>query len=173
MKLKTQKRIDPIQLELREEKIIKLNRVSKVITGGKRLRFNAIVAIGDGKGHVGVGLGKALEVTAAVAKAKENAKKNIIRIPIINGTIPHPVMAKYGASTVLIKPASPGTGVIAGSAVRIILEEAGVHNVLAKCLGSTNAHNVVKATMLALSKLKDPITVARNRGKSLREIFGI
>jgi len=164
--------IDPTQLELLEEKVIKVNRVAKVITGGRRFRFNAIVAIGDGKGHVGIGLGKALEVTIAVSKAKENAKKNLVKIPVINGTIPHTVQAKYGASTVLLKPASPGTGIIAGAAVRMILEELGVRDVLAKCIGSTNTHNVAKATMIALKKLKDPYTVAHRREKTLQEIFG-
>ncbi len=166
------KNIDPTQLELLEEKVIKINRVAKVVTGGRRFRFNAIVAIGDGKGYVGVGLGKALEVTTAVSKGKENAKKNLVKVPVINGTIPHAVQAKYGASQVLLKPASPGTGIIAGTAVRIIMEELGVSDILAKCIGSTNTHNVVKATMLALSKLKDPYTVAHRREKSLQEIFG-
>ncbi|HDN59795.1 MAG: 30S ribosomal protein S5 [Candidatus Neomarinimicrobiota bacterium] len=164
--------VDPLQLELLEEKIIRINRVAKVVTGGRRFSFNAIVAVGDGKGHVGVGLGKASEVTTAIAKAKENAKKNIYRIPIINGTIPHEVYAKYGAARVLLKPAAPGTGIIAGGPIRAIMEELGVTDVLSKSLGSNNPHNVVKATMKALLQLRDPLEIARMRGISLRELFG-
>ncbi len=164
--------IDPTQLELLEEKVVKINRVAKVVTGGRRFRFNALVAVGDGKGHVGIGLGKALEVTAAVAKGKENAKKNLIRVPIINGTIPHEIQAKYGAAKIILKPASPGTGIIAGGAIRAIMEEVGVRDILSKSIGSTNAHNVVKATMQALQSLKDPYTVAQRREKTLQEIFG-
>ncbi|HOO14727.1 MAG: 30S ribosomal protein S5 [Candidatus Marinimicrobia bacterium ADurb.Bin030] len=166
------KSIDPTQLELLEEKVIKINRVAKVVTGGRRFRFNALVAIGDGKGHVGIGLGKALEVSSAVAKGKENAKKNLVKIPVINGTIPHEVQAKYGAAKVILRPATPGTGVIAGGAIRAIMESLGVRDVLSKSLGSNNSHNVVKATMLALSKLKDPYMVAHRREKTLQEIFG-
>jgi small subunit ribosomal protein S5 len=166
------KSIDPTQLELLEEKVIKINRVAKVVTGGRRFRFNALVAIGDGKGHVGIGLGKALEVTAAVAKGKENAKKNLVKIPVINGTIPHEVQAKYGAAKVILRPATPGTGVIAGGAIRSIMEGLGIRDILSKSIGSNNAHNVVKATMVALSKLKDPYTVAHRREKTLQEIFG-
>jgi len=166
------KSIDPTQLELLEEKVVKINRVAKVVTGGRRFRFNALVAVGDGKGHVGIGLGKALEVTTAVAKGKENAKKNLIRVPIINGTIPHEIQAKYGAAKIILKPASPGTGIIAGGAIRAIMEEVGVRDILSKSIGSTNAHNVVKATMQALQSLKDPYTVAQRREKTLQEIFG-
>jgi len=166
------KTIDPTQLELLEEKVIKINRVAKVVTGGRRFRFNALVAIGDGKGHVGVGLGKALEVTAAVTKSKENAKKSLVKIPVINGTIPHEVHAKYGAAIVILRPATPGTGIIAGGVIRAIMESLGVRDILSKSLGSNNAHNVVKATMLALLQLKDPYTVAHRREKTLQEIFG-
>jgi len=166
------KTVDPTQLELLEEKVIKINRVAKVVTGGRRFSFNAVVAIGDGKGHVGVGLGKALEVTTAVAKARENAKKSIYRIPVINGTIPHAVQAKYGAAVVLLKPASPGTGIIAGGPIRAIMTQLGVHDILSKCIGSNNNHNIVKATMFALKKLKDPYMVAHQRGMTLQEIFG-
>ncbi len=166
------KSIDPTQLELLEEKVIKINRVAKVVTGGRRFRFNALVAIGDGKGHVGIGLGKALEVTAAVTKGKENAKKNLVKIPVINGTIPHEVQARFGAAKVILRPATPGTGIIAGGAIRAIMEGLGVRDILSKSLGSNNSHNVVKATMLALSQLKDPYTVAHRREKTLQEIFG-
>jgi small subunit ribosomal protein S5 len=166
------KTIDPTQLELLEEKVIKINRVAKVVTGGRRFSFNAVVAIGDGKGHVGVGLGKALEVTTAVAKARENAKKSIFKIPVINGTIPHAIQAKYGAAVVVLKPASPGTGIIAGGPIRAIMAQLGVRDILSKCIGSNNSHNIVKATMLALTKLKDPYMVAHQRGMTLQEIFG-
>jgi len=164
--------VDPTQLELLEEKVIKINRVAKVVTGGRRFSFNAVVAIGDGKGHVGIGLGKALEVTTAVAKARENAKKSIYKIPVINGTIPHAVQAKYGAAVVVLKPASPGTGIIAGGPIRAIMAQLGVRDILSKCIGSNNSHNIVKATMLALEKLKDPYMVAHQRGMTLQEIFG-
>lgn len=166
------KTIDPTQLELLEEKVIKINRVAKVVTGGRRFKFNAIVAVGDGKGHIGVGLGKALEVITAVTKGKESAKKNLVRIPIINGTIPHAVQAKYSASKVILKPASPGTGIIAGGPIRAIMEEVGIRDILTKSIGSNNTHNVVKATMVALQLLKDPYQVARKREMTLQEIFG-
>lgn len=166
------KSIDPTQLELLEEKVIKINRVAKVVTGGRRFSFNAIVAIGDGKGHVGIGLGKAQEVTIAVSKGKENAKKNIIRVPVINGTIPHAIQAKYGAAIVIIKPASPGTGIIAGGPIRAIMEQVGVRDILSKSIGSNNTHNIVKATMRALQMLRDPYMVAHKRGMTLQEIFG-
>lgn len=166
------KTIDPTQLELLEEKVIKINRVAKVVTGGRRFKFNAIVAVGDGKGHIGIGLGKALEVVTAVSKGKENAKKNMVRIPIINGTIPHVVQAKYGAAKVILKPASLGTGIIAGGPIRAIMEEVGVRDILTKSIGSNNTHNVVKATMVALQLLKDPYQVAKKREMTLQEIFG-
>jgi len=172
MLLKRRKVVDSSQLELLEEKIIKVKRVAKVVTGGRRFSFNAIVAIGDGKGHVGIGLGKAGEVTIAIAKAKEAAKKNMYKIPIINGTIPHEAEAKYGSSTVLLKPAAPGTGIIAGGPIRAIMEELGVTDVLTKVIGSTNPHNVAKATMKALLMLRDPITIARMRDITVRELFG-
>lgn len=167
------KTVDATQLELMEERVIKINRVAKVVTGGRRFRFNAVVAVGDGKGHVGIGLGKALEVTTAVSKGKENAKKNVVKIPVINGTIPHVVTAKYGAAKVILKPATPGTGIIAGGAIRAIMEQAGIKDILSKSIGSTNTHNVVKATMIALGKLRDPYTVARKRDMTLQELFGL
>ncbi|MCK4297713.1 MAG: 30S ribosomal protein S5 [Candidatus Marinimicrobia bacterium] len=166
------KTVDPTQLELLEEKVIKINRVAKVVTGGRRFKFNAIVAVGDGKGHIGVGLGKALEVVTAVSKGKENAKKNMVRIPIINGTIPHVVQAKYGAAKVILKPASLGTGIIAGGPIRAIMEEVGVRDILTKSIGSNNTHNVVKATMVALQLLKDPYQFAKKREMTLQEMFG-
>lgn len=166
------KTVDPTQLELLEEKVIKINRVAKVVTGGRRFKFNAIVAVGDGKGHIGVGLGKALEVVTAVSKGKEDAKKNMVRIPIINGTIPHVVQAKYGAAKVILKPASLGTGIIAGGPIRAIMEEVGVRDILTKSIGSNNTHNVVKATMVALQLLKDPYQFAKKREMTLQEMFG-
>ncbi|MDZ7270451.1 MAG: 30S ribosomal protein S5 [candidate division KSB1 bacterium] len=165
-------RINPSELDLKEQ-VVHVNRVAKVVKGGRRFSFNAIVVVGDGKGHVGVGLGKANEVTDAIAKGSEAAKKNIMRVPIVGSTIPHLVIGKYGAGKVLLRPASPGTGVIAGGAVRAIMEAAGVRDVLTKSLGSSNPHNVVKATMVALSKLVDARMVAKRRDMSLRQLFGL
>lgn len=163
--------INPSELELKEEKVVKINRVAKVVTGGRRFRFNAIVVVGDGKGHVGIGMGKANEVTDAINKAREDAKKSIIRVPIINGTIPFEIMAKYGAARVLLKPASPGTGIIAGGPVRAIMEQVGVHNILSKSLGSTNAHNIVKATIEGLKSLEDARLNAKRRNLTVKEVF--
>jgi len=165
------KTIIPADLELKEEKVVKINRVSKAATGGRRFSFNAIVVVGDGNGHVGVGLGKAKEVTSAISKAREDAKKNIIRVPIINGTIPFEITAKYGAGKVVLKPASPGTGIIAGGPVRAIMEQVGVHDILSKSLGSTNAHNIVKATMEGLKSLEDAYSNARRRDITVKEVF--
>lgn len=163
-------KINPSDLEL-QEKVVHINRVAKVVKGGRRFSFNSIVVVGDGNGHVGIGLGKARELTFAITKGSENAKKNLKKIPIINGTIPHAVIGKYGAGKVMLKPASPGTGVIAGGAVRAVMEVAGVHDILTKCQGSANAHNVIKATMEGLLQLRDARTVAKMRGKKLQEIF--
>jgi small subunit ribosomal protein S5 len=163
--------INPSELELSEGKLIKLNRVAKVVTGGRRFRFNAIVAIGDGKGHVGIGLGKANQVTDAINKGREDAKKNIIRVPVLHGTIPFEVTAKFGAAKVMLKPASPGTGIIAGGPVRAIMEQVGVHDILAKSIGSANSHNVVKATMAALEQLEDAYMVAKRRDVTIQEVF--
>lgn len=165
------KSINPAELELRDEKVVKINRVAKVITGGRRFRFNAIVVVGDGNGHVGVGLGKANQVIDAINKGREDAKKNIIRVPVLRGTIPYEVIGRYGAARVVLKPASTGTGIIAGGPVRAIMEQVGVHDILAKSIGSANSHNVIKATMNALAGLEDPYLVAKRRGITVQEVF--
>jgi len=163
-------RLNPNELELKE-KVVHVNRVAKVVKGGRRFSFNAIVVVGDGHGHVGVGLGKANEVTDSIAKASESAKKNLITVPLMGGTITHEIEGKYGAGRVYLKPASPGTGVIAGGAVRAIMESVGVSDILTKSRGSANPHNVVKATMVALENLMDASSVARKRGLSIMRVF--
>ena len=163
--------INPAELDLQEEIVVRIKRVAKVTSRGKRFRFTALVVIGDGKGHVGVGLGKANEVIAAINKSKENAKQSIVKVPVINGTIPHKIIGKYGASSVMLKPASPGTGIIAGAAVRAVMEQVGIHNILTKRLGSNNALNVVRATMDALINLQDAVSVAGKRGITIKEDF--
>jgi small subunit ribosomal protein S5 len=154
-----------------KEKMVSLNRVAKVTKGGRTFSFAAIVVVGDGKGMVGQGLGKAREVSDAIAKAVEDAKKNLVKVPVINGTIPHEVQGKFGAGRVLLRPASDGTGVIAGGAMRAVLDMAGIHNVLAKSQGSSNPHNVVKATLNGLSKLRTPLTVAKQRRIEISKVF--
>ncbi len=154
-----------------KEKMVALNRVAKVTKGGRTFSFAAIVVVGDGKGRVGHGLGKARDISEAIQKAVDEAKKNLIKVPIHNGTIPHEQKGKYGAGKVLLKPASAGTGVIAGGAMRAVLEFAGIHDVLAKSQGSSNPHNVIKATIDALQKLRSPQVVARQRGISIEKLF--
>lgn len=154
-----------------KEKLVALNRVAKVTKGGRTFSFAAIVVVGDGKGTVGYGLGKAREVSNAITKAVDDAKKNLVKVAVYNGTIPHEQKGKYGAGRVFIQPAADGTGVIAGGAMRAVLEMAGVHNVLAKSNGSSNPHNVIKATVDALSKLRSPMMIARQRGISVEKVF--
>ena len=163
-------RVKATETELKE-KLVELNRVAKVTKGGRTFSFAAIVVVGDGEGTVGHGLGKARDVSESIAKAVDDAKKNLIKVPVHNGTIPHEQHGKYGAGRVLIKPAADGTGVIAGGAMRAVLESAGVQNVLAKSLGSSNPHNVVKATIDALTKLRSPMDVARERRITMDKLF--
>ena len=165
-----EKRIKPADTELKE-KLVSLQRVAKVTKGGRTFSFSALVVVGDGNGTVGHGLGKARDVSESIAKAVDDAKKSLVKVPIMKGTIPHQQKGKYGAGKVFIKPAADGTGVIAGGAMRAVLEIAGVHNVLAKSQGSSNPHNVVKATIDALTKLRTPKEVAKNRNISLEKVF--
>lgn len=163
-------RINPGEIELKE-KVIHINRVAKVLKGGRRFSFNAIVVVGDGNGVVGLGLGKANEVINAIAKGTEQAKKNLIRVSIINGTIPHSVRSKYGAGYVIMEPAAPGTGVIAGGPIRAICEAAGISDILTKSVGSSNPHNVSKATFSAMKNLLTYESVANKRGISIKKLF--
>jgi small subunit ribosomal protein S5 len=163
-------RIDPNKLTL-EERVVQINRVAKVVKGGRRFSFSAVVVVGDGAGHVGAGLGKAGEVPEAIRKGVEDAKKHLIKVPLVGTTIPHEVRQQYGASTVMLKPASQGTGVIAGSSVRAVVEAAGVRDILSKSLGSTNPVNVVRATLEGLRGLRSAEELSQWRGRRLRSII--
>jgi small subunit ribosomal protein S5 len=154
-----------------KEKVVAIQRVAKVVKGGRRFSFSAIVVVGDGNGVVGYGLGKANEVTDAITKGIDDAKKNLIKVPVLKGTLPHSVLGKFSGGFVLLKPAAPGTGVIAGGAMRAVLESAGVKDVLAKSKGSSNPHNVVKATFDALLRMRAPHTIAQQRGIALEKVF--
>jgi small subunit ribosomal protein S5 len=167
---KNVERVKPSGLEL-VDKLVGVQRVTKVTKGGRAFGFSAIVVVGDGNGVVGHGLGKSKDVASAIAKAIEDAKKNLVRIPILNGTLPHEQKGKFGGAKVFLKPASNGTGVIAGGAVRAVLESVGVHDVLSKSQGSSNPHNVVKATLDALLQLRSAVTIAKQRGISLERVF--
>ncbi|MFA5574514.1 MAG: 30S ribosomal protein S5 [Brumimicrobium sp.] len=170
MAVKINNTVRPTDLEL-VDKLVAVNRVTKVTKGGRTFSFSATVVVGDRAGVVGYGLGKANEVTDAIGKAVEDAKKNLVRVPIINNTVPHTQKGKFSGARVLLKPASEGTGVIAGGAMRAVLESAGVHNVLAKSQGSSNPANVVKATIDALTQMRDAASVARQRGITIEQVF--
>ena len=163
--------INPSELDLLEEAVIKINRTAKVTSRGKRFRFSALVAIGDGKGHIGVGLGKANEVIVCIQKGKEIAKRNMFKVPLVNGTIPHKIIGKHGASRAMLKPAAPGTGIIAGGAIRSVCEVIGIQDVVAKSLGSANPHNVLKACLNGLKSQSSPKTLSAIRGKKISDII--
>ena len=170
MAAQTMNRVKSADIELKD-KLVAVNRVTKVTKGGRTFSFSAIVVVGDENGIVGHGLGKAKEVTEAITKGIDDAKKNLIKVPILKGTVPHPQKGKFGGAEVFLKPATVGTGVIAGGAMRAVLESVGIHNVLAKSQGSSNPHNVVKATIDALSHMRDAVAVAKQRGISIEKVF--
>jgi small subunit ribosomal protein S5 len=172
MRTRTRERIDPSQLDIKDT-VVSINRVTKVVKGGKNLSFSALVVVGDNHGVVGFGVGKAKEVPSAIKKGIEAAKKNLIRVPLQGSTIPHPVTGMFGSGRVLLKPAPDGTGIIAGGAVRAVVESAGITNILTKSLGSANPHNVVRATFDGLATLKDPVALARLRGKEIEELAAL
>jgi len=163
--------INPAELDLKEEAVVRINRVAKVTSRGKRFSFSTIVVVGDGMGHVGVGLGKANEVISSISKAKDKAKRNIFKSTIINGTIPHKIVGRYGSSRVLLKPAAPGTGIIAGAPVRAVMEQVGVKNILTKRYGSSNPMNIVRAAINALENLQDAVKIANKRGIKIKDVF--
>jgi small subunit ribosomal protein S5 len=163
------KRVNPEGLDLKD-RVIHISRVAKVVKGGRRFSFTAVVVVGDGNGHVGSGLGKANEVPEAIRKAVQNAKRELVRVPVVDGTIPFEVLGRFGASQVVMRPASPGTGVIAGSGVRAVIESAGIANILTKSLGSNNPHNLVKAAMEGLSQLRKPEQILGMRGRKEEEV---
>ena len=163
--------INPAELDLKEEAVVRINRVAKVTSRGKRFSFSTIVVVGDGMGHVGVGLGKANEVISSISKAKDKAKRNIFKSTIINGTIPHKIVGRYGSSRVLLTPAAPGTGIIAGAPVRAVMEQVGVKNILTKRYGSSNPMNIVRATINALENLQDAVKIANKRGIKIKDVF--
>ena len=167
--MRTRERIDASQLDIKDT-VVSINRVTKVVKGGKNLSFSALVVVGDGHDVVGFGVGKAKEVPSAIKKGIEAAKKNLIRVPLQGTTIPHAVLGAFGAGSVLLKPAPDGTGIIAGGAVRAVVESCGITNILTKSLGSANPHNVVRATIAGLDTLKDPLAIARMRGKDVEEL---